>query len=338
MVLDNENSIIKIRLKGMKHMKMKVLVPQTIAQEGIDDLIRFGYDVKMGSGAKEEDLIRDVVDCDAILLRTAPVTRAVLEAGKRLKIVARHGAGYNNVDLEAANELGIWVTNAPDSTTNSVAEFTMGAIITAAKRTFLLNDSLKRNDFYFKNDHKGIDLEGKVLGIAGFGRIGSRVAKKAFLGLDMQILAYDPWIKPEKVPDYVTLVDWDTLFRESDFVSLHMPLTKETRGCVKAREFSLMKKTAYFINCARGEIVDQEAMIEVLKQKEIAGAFLDVLDTEPFDASTPLLSMDNVVVTPHMASNTEECMKLMATQAASQIHLVLEGKEPDWGVNKPHIG
>ncbi|MFR5601424.1 MAG: hydroxyacid dehydrogenase [Lachnospiraceae bacterium] len=316
-------------------MGMKVLVPQAIAEEGIRDLLSFGYEVKMGSGAKEEDLIRDVVDCDAILLRTAPVTRAVLEAGKQLKIVARHGAGYNNVDVEAAAELGIWVTNAPDSTTNSVAEFTLGAIIASAKRSFLLNDSLKKDDFYFKNNHKGVDLEGKTLGIAGLGRIGKRVAKKAYYGLDMKILAYDPYADPAKVPEYVTLVDWDTLFSQSDFVSLHMPLTKDNRGCVGAKEFDLMKKSAYFINCARGEVVDQEALTQAMKEEKIAGAFLDVLDTEPFDMSTPLLSMDNVVLTPHMASNTVECMMLMATQAASQIHRVLEGEQPDWPVNRP---
>ncbi|MDO5417955.1 MAG: hydroxyacid dehydrogenase [Lachnospiraceae bacterium] len=316
-------------------MGFKVLVPQAIAKEGMDDLKRFGYEVKMGSGAKEEDLIRDVVDCDAILLRTAPVTRAVLEAGKKLKIVARHGAGYNNVDLEAASELGIWVTNAPDSTTNSVAEFTVGAIIAAAKRTFLLNAALKKEDFYFKNTHKGMDLIGKTVGIVGLGRIGGRTAQKLHDGMDMKILAYDPYANPDKVPEYVKLTDWDTLFKESDFVSLHMPSTKDNRGCVGKREFDMMKESAYFINCARGEIVDQAALTDALKENQIAGAFLDVLESEPFDKNWPLLNMDNVIVTPHMASNTEECMMLMATQAASQIHLVLSGEKPTWPVNTP---
>ena len=166
-------------------MAYKVLIPQEIAQEGVDELLRFGYEVKMGTGTGEEDLIRDVADCDAILLRTAQVPRTVLEAGKKLKIVA------------------IWVTNAPDSTTNSVAEFVLGAIIAAAKRMFLLHEALRRKDFYFKNSHKGIDLEGKTLGIVGFGRIGSRVAQKAFYGLDMKILAYSPHITEAQAPDYV---------------------------------------------------------------------------------------------------------------------------------------
>ena len=180
-------------------------------------------------------------------------------------------------------------------------------------------------------------MEGKTLGIVGFGRIGSRVAQKAFYGLDMKILAYSPHISAAQAPDYVRKADWDTVFSQSDIVSLHMPLTEESRGCVGEREFGLMKSSAYLINCARGEVVKERELENALRQGQIAGAFLDVLDKEPFDRNSPLLSMDNVVVTPHMASNTEECMKLMAVQAASQIHLVLSGQEPAWPVNHPHI-
>lgn len=316
-------------------MAYKVLIPQDVAVEGKELLLNRGYEIKMGSGAAEEDLIRDVVDCDAILLRTAPVTRKVLEAGKKLKIVARHGAGYNNVDLEAAEEMGIWVTNAPDSTTNSVAEFTMGAIVAAAKRTFLLSNTVKEGNFFYKNNHKGVDLIGKTLAVVGFGRIGRALAKKAYLGFEMNIIAYDPYAKPESIPDYVTLVDWETAFSTADFVSLHMPLTKDNRGFIGKKEFGMMKPTAYFINCARGEVVNETDLIEAVKQGTIAGVFTDVYNQEPPAADNPLLSLENVSVTPHMASNTEECMMLMATQAASQIDLVLSGENPTWPVNKP---
>lgn len=316
-------------------MGYKVLVPQPVAQEAVEDLEKYGYVVKMGRGAGEEDLIRDVGDCDAILLRTAPCTRAVLEAGRKLKIVARHGAGYNNIDLEAASERGIWVTNTPDATTNSVAEFTLGAIIMAAKRTTLFIESLKRDDFFFKYTNKGSDLIGKTLGIVGLGRIGRAVAKKAYYGLGMRILACAPTAKEENIPDYVKRVSWDELFPQSDFVSLHIPARKENQGCVGEKEFSLMKETAWLINCARGEVVDQKALTRALEKKEIAGAFLDVMESEPFVISDPLFGMDNVVITPHIASNTEECMWLMATQAAEQIHKVLSGQKPDWPVNTP---
>ena len=316
-------------------MAYKVLIPQDIAKEGKDFLLERGYEIKMGSGAAEEDLIRDVADCDAILLRTAPVTKAVLRAGKKLKIVARHGAGYNNVDLEAADELGIWVTNAPDSTTNSVAEFTLGAILAAAKRTFLLSKALKEDNFFYKNDHKGVDLIGKTLAVIGFGRIGRALAKKAYLGLEMNIIAYDPYAKQESVPDYVKLVDWETAFKTADFVTLHMPLTKDNRGFIGANEFAMMKPTACFINCARGEVVNEPEMIRAMEEKQIAGVFTDVFNQEPPSMDNPLLSFEDVSVTPHMASNTEECMMLMATQAASQIDLVLSGQQPLWPVNKP---
>lgn len=159
-------------------MGYKVLIPQDIAEEGKEFLISRGYEIKMGSGVKEVELARDVEDCDAMLLRTANVTGAVLRAGKKLRIVARHGAGYNNVDINTATELGIWVTNTPDATTGSVAEFTVGAMIAAGKRFVELRDALKQGDFGYKNKHMGTDLVGKRLGIIGIGKIGIEVAKK----------------------------------------------------------------------------------------------------------------------------------------------------------------
>lgn len=316
-------------------MSHKILIPQAVAKEGVELLTSYGFEVKMGSGATEADLIKDVVDCDAILLRTAPCTEAVLKAGKNLKIVARHGAGYNNVDIEAAAKLGIWATNAPDSTTNTVAEFVIGALLSLSKKTFLMNKAIKNNDFFFKNTHKGIDLAGKKLGIVGFGRIGRKVAHKAYHGLDMKILAYDPFATKENCPDYVTICDWETIFKEADIISLHMPLTKDNIGCVGMTEFKNMKKSALFINCARGEVVKENELIDALQNEEITGAFIDVFEQEPPSMDNPLLSMDNVIVTPHMASNTEECMMLMAVQAASEIIRVLSGEAPNWPVNKP---
>lgn len=312
-----------------------VLIPQDIAQEGKDFLTAHGYMVKPGTGVDEADIIRDVADCDAVLLRTAKITRKILEAGKNLRIVARHGAGFDNVDLEAANELGIWVTNAPDSTTNSVAEFTLGAIIAVAKRTFLMSRAIREGNFFYKNTHKGIDLQGKTLAVFGLGRIGSAVARKAHYGLDMNIIAYDPYAKPERIPEYVKPVTWEEAFSQADVVSLHMPSTKDNRGCVGAEEFAMMKPSAYFVNCARGELVNEAELVKAVEGGKIAGAFVDVYESEPVDAGNPLLRLEDVSATPHMASNTVECMILMAVQAASQIHKVLSGEMPDWPVNTP---
>ena len=317
-------------------MAYRILIPQPIADEGLEELKKCGHEIVMGSGASEEDLIRDVTDCDAILLRTAPVTRKVIEAGKRLKIVARHGAGYNNVDLEAASERGIWVTNARDATTGSVSEFVLGAMIMAARRISLMSRKMAEGDFFFKDSHKGVDLESKVLSIIGLGRIGSAVARRAHYGLDMKVQAYARHT-PSALPDYITLVDRDAAFSTADFVTLHVPLTDETRGFISTRELSLMKPTAYLINCARGAVVDEPALIRALEGGQIAGAFLDVLCEEPPSPDNPLLHMDNVTFTPHMASNTIECRKLMAVQAASQINLVLAGKRPTWPVNRPQF-
>lgn len=311
-----------------------VLIPQDIAVEGKEYLTKRGYEIKMGSGITEQDLIRDVAGCDAILLRTAKITRPILEAGKSLKIVARHGAGYDNVDLQAASELGIWITNAPDSTTNAVAEFTLGAIIAVAKRTFLMNKAIRENNFYYKNSHKGVDLQGKTLAIIGFGRIGRSVARKAHFGLEMNIIAHDPYAKVESVPEYVELVNWDEAFMNADFVSLHMPADNNNKGCVGAHEFEIMKRGAFFVNCARGELVNESELIKAVETGKISGAFVDVYEKEPPLADNMLLKLDNVSATPHMASNTEECMKLMAIQAASQICKVLSGGRPDWPVNK----
>lgn len=314
-------------------MAYKVLLPQDIAEEGKDYLISRGYEIKQGTGGTEEELIRDVEDCHAILLRTANATASVLKAGKKLRIVARHGAGYNNVDTKAAEKLGIWVTNTPDATTTSVAEFTIGAVIAAGKRIVELREVLKCGDFYGKDQKKGVDLIGKRLGIVGIGRIGLQVARKAYYGLDMEVVAYSPRKVQQQMPEYVSLVSWNTLFETSDFIAVHVPLTEETRGFIGAEEFRRMNPSAHLINCSRGGVVEEAALIEALKAGELAGLFTDVMEKEPPDIHHPFFGMEHVIVTPHMASNTEECMVRMAVQAASQIHKVLSGGEPDWAVN-----
>lgn len=312
-------------------MGIKVLIPQMIAQEGIEYLIHHEYEIKIGSGAAEEDLIRDIADCDAVLLRTASMTEKVMEAGKNLKIVARHGAGYNNVDVEAAKRRGIVVTNTPDATTTSVAEYTIGAILAVTKRLFPCREQMKNGNYTFKNSHRGIELKGKTLGIVGFGRIGRQVAQIAYEGLSMKITAYVNHPKGD-IPDYVKIVDWEQLFRESDVVTLHVPATSDTTGFVGEKEFGMMKESAYFINCSRGEVVNEADFIRAMEKGRIAGAFADVFETEPPAEDNPLLDMENVVVSPHMASNTEECMVTIAVQAAQQIDRFFKGKKPLWTV------
>ena len=316
-------------------MAYRVLIPQDIAKEGKEYLLSRGYEIRMGNGYTEQDMIRDAADCQAILLRTAEVTAAVLEAGKELKIVARHGAGYNNVDIRRAEKLGIWVTNTPGATTESVAEYTIGGMLTMARRIPEHQEKMKEGDFFYKNSHKGTDLKGKTLGIIGIGNIGLEVARKAHFGFDMEILAYSPRRKQEQMPEYVRLVPWEELFERSDMVSLHVPLSQETRGFIGKAEFERMKPTAYLINCSRGGVVVETELVEALKAGQIAGLFTDVMEQEPPEKDHPFFFMDNVVVTPHMASNTEDCMRQMALGAAIQIDRVLSGGKPDFPVNRP---
>ncbi len=164
------------------------------------------------------------------------------------------------------------------------------------------------------------------------------MAKKAHFGLDMEIIAYSPRKKQEQMPDYISLVSWEELFKRSDFITVHVPLTAETQKFIGRNEFAAMKATAYLINCSRGGVVSETDLLEALEQKQLAGVFTDVMEQEPPDTEHPFFKMEQVTVMPHMASNTEECMARMALQAAMQIDLALSGKTPDWVVNHPKPG
>ena len=315
-------------------MAYKVLIPQDIAAEGKAYLLDRGYEIKMGSGATVDAIKRDVVDCDAILARTAPFPAEVMEAAPKLRVIARHGVGVDNIDLAAAERLGIWVTNAPLSNSNTVAEVTVGMVIALGRQFTYTEREFRAGNFEIRNKVRGMDLEGKTLGIVGLGKIGRLVANKARLGLGMNILAYDPYVPKDQAPEGVTMAEsWEEIFSRPDFVSLHMPFTGAK--LVGMKEFSLMKPTAYLVNMARGEVVREDELIEALRQKKIAGAALDVFEKEPPDRDNPLLSMDNVIVTPHNAALTTECTIRMAVHAAIGIDEVLTGRTPQWPVVRP---
>jgi len=319
-------------------MAYKVLIPQDIAEEGKKFLRDRGYEIKMGTGATASAIAKDVVDCDAILLRTAPLPAEVIEAGRKLKVVARHGVGFDNIDVSKATEHGVWVTFAPESNASTVAEHTIGCILALARNFLRCDKELRAGNWEVRNQLTGMDLEGKVLGIVGLGKIGRRVAKKAALGLDMKVAAYDPYLKTAQFPEYVrTAESWQEVFRLSDFVTLHLPSTARTKGIVGRKEFGLMKPTAYLINAARGEIVNEPELIEALRNKALAGAALDVFEREPPAEDNELLALENVLLTPHNAALTRECMIRMALHAAQGIDEVLSGRQPTWPVNKPAV-
>ncbi len=316
-------------------MGYKVLLPQDVASTGKEFLLEQGYEIKMGSGMSEEAIINDVKGCDAILVTTAPITAGVLMAEKRLKVVARHGVGVDNIDKETAEKLGIYVTNGPLSNANTVAEHTMAFILALAKHMTLHNNKMRQGNFDIKYQFKNMDVEGKTVGLIGAGRIGTMVAQKAAYGFNMKVIAYDPVLTQDKVIPQITLHDWDYVFKNSDFVCLHLPATEETKGIIGEKECRMMKKSAYLINAARGSVINEPELIKALKEGEIAGVGLDVFNEEPPSLDNELLKIENIILTPHAAATTYEAEQFMSLHAAMGIHEVLSGQRPSWPVNNP---
>jgi D-3-phosphoglycerate dehydrogenase / 2-oxoglutarate reductase len=316
-------------------MKYKVSIPEPVADAGKQYLLDHGYEVNQCSGTTVEILKEELKECHAILARTANLPAEVLEAATELKVIGRHGVGVDNIDVEAATRLGIQVTNAPESNGNSVAEHTLGLIIAISKNIVRHDRELRGGNFAIRNQLFGSDLEGKVLGIIGTGRIGRMVAKKVAGGLDMKAIGFDPYADAATISGIEMFATIEEVMERADFVSLHLPATDETIGLIGAKELGLMKPTAFLINAARGGIVNEKDLAVALAEKKITGAALDVFAAEPPDYSNPLFKADNIIVTPHSAAMTWECMDRMALHAAQGIHEVLSGKAPTWPVNTP---
>lgn len=314
-------------------MSHKVLLPQPILPAGYEYLREHGYEVVDGRGFTEEDIIADIKDCDAAIIRTAKITKRIFDAAPNLKILARHGAGYDGVDLGGAREHGVLVCTAGGSNAISVAELTIFYMLYCS-RNFKKVQNLYLTDY--RQAKMGIpktELEGKTLGLVGLGNIGKLVAKKAALGFDMTVLAFDPFTRPEGLPEYIQLVDnRDEIFQRSDYVSLHVPATPETIHSVSNREFDMMKDTAYLINAARGSIVDEPALVRALQQGKIAGAGLDTLEKEPIDPSNPLVGMDNVLTAPHIGGATREASSRSSVACAQAIDDFFAGRTPKFVV------
>lgn len=274
---------------------------------------------------------------DAVISRKGKITREHMQKSRgRLKIVARTGVGVDSsrVDLKAAKEYKVWVTNMPGSNAVSVAELVFGQMIALVRHTLDANQAVKENRWGEYLRFIGTELAGKTLGITGMGNIGTRVAIRA-RAFEMDFLVHDPYI-PES---HVTAlggksVGLDELLAESDFVTLHCPLTTETKAMIDERKLALMKPSAYLINAARGGIVDEEALYRALKEKKIAGAALDVVENEPPAKDHPLLQLDNIIFTPHLGAVTLEASKRGEWGAAEEVIRVLEGKKPKNPVNK----
>jgi len=262
----------------------------------------------------------------------AVITRRVLENAKRLRVIARFGVGYDNIDVEAATERGIVVTYTPGANALSVAEYAVALTFALAKQIVRADKALREHRWEMRLGYSGIELSGKTLGLVGLGRIGTYIANLV-RGLSMTVLAHDPYVVKERVAEFgVELVDLEPLFRQSDFLVVCCALTDETRGLIGEKALGLMKPTAYLINVARGPIVDEQALIRALREKRIAGAGLDVFEKEP-PYDSPLLELENVVAGPHVAALAQDALRRVSIWVAEDTIRVLNHEPPMYPVN-----
>ncbi|WP_298613044.1 phosphoglycerate dehydrogenase [uncultured Thermosynechococcus sp.] len=315
----------------------KVLVSDPIEQVGLDLLAQVAQvDVKIG--LSEEELIKIIPEYDALMIRSGTkVTKAVIEAANQLKIIGRAGVGVDNVDVPAATRKGIMVVNSPEGNTIAAAEHTLAMMLSLARHIPDANAAVKSGQWDRKR-FTGVEIYKKTLGIIGLGKIGSHVATVA-RAMGMKLLAYDPYLSTERAEQLgCRLVDLDVLFAESDFITLHLPKTPETHHLINAKTIAKMKPTARIINCARGGIIDEAALVEALKAGKLAGAALDVFENEPLEAESPLRTCGmEVILTPHLGASTEEAQVNVAIDVAEQIRDVLLGLPARSAVNIPGL-
>jgi len=311
----------------------RVLVRESISDAGVD-LLRSRFDVDVDA---ESELAEIIGRYDAIVVRSATkLTAELIERADRLKVIGRAGVGVDNVDVEAATRRGIVVANAPESTVVSAAEHTVGLLVALARNIPQAHAALKQGRWERKA-YGGIELAGKTLGVLGFGRIGQQVARRA-LGLGMRVVAYDPFVVDERFRELGVEQEPtpEEVYDVADFVTLHLPLTAETRGSIDAAAFARMRDGVRLVNAARGELVDEAALVDALQSGKVAGAALDVFSAEPY--SGPLLELDSVVVTPHLAASTGEAQDRAGVIVAEQVAAALEGGVVTNAVNIPAIG
>jgi D-3-phosphoglycerate dehydrogenase len=312
---------------------VRVLVREPIAEAGIE-LLRERFEVDVdGDG----DLADRIGDYDAIVIRSATkLTAELIGRADRLKVIGRAGVGVDNVDVEAATRRGIVVANAPESTVTSAAEHTVGLLVALARNIPQAHAALKQGRWE-RSAWGGVELEGKTLGVLGFGRIGQQVARRA-LGLGMRVVAHDPFVAKERFRELgVQRVESaDEVLAAAEFLTLHLPLTAETRGFLGQEAIEKLPDGARVINAARGELVDEAALVEALRSGKLAAAAVDVYAQEPYEG--PLLELDNVVATPHLAASTEEAQDRAGVIVAQQVVAALEGGLVTNAVNIPSIG
>ncbi|ADG91415.1 hydroxyacid dehydrogenase [Thermosphaera aggregans] len=299
---------------------MKILVASRIHEKAIQLLKENGFEVTIVEEPHEDELARIIKGFDGLIVRSKPlVTKKVIESADRLKVIARAGVGLDNIDVKAAEQRGIALINAPESSTQSVAELAIGLMLAVARK-IAFSDRRMREGYWAKKEAMGVELSGKTLGVIGAGRIGSAVARIAKYGFNMHILYYDVACRDDLNKELgAECVSIEELLKRSDIVTIHVPLLPETRHMINEEKLRLMKKTAILINTSRGAVVDTAALVKALSEGWIAGAGLDVFEEEPLPKDHPLTKLDNVVLTPHIGASTKEAQEKAGVEVARKI-------------------
>ncbi|MGZ8193069.1 MAG: phosphoglycerate dehydrogenase [Methylobacter sp.] len=315
----------------------KILISDKLAEAGINYLNEQpGIQIHIETGLNEEGLCNIIGDYDALLIRSdTQVTRKVLEAAKRLKLIGRAGIGVDNVNIPIATELGIIVMNTPDANATTTAELAIAHMMSLSRHLPKADRSVRAGKWE-RSKLMGSEVAHKTLAILGFGTIGRIVAQRG-LGLKMQVIAYDPFVAPEIFEDLgVESVGLNELVTRADYLTLHCPLIEKTRNIIGANQFALMKKEAMIINCARGGLINEAALYDALKNGRCAGAALDVYENEP-PANSPLLELDNIVFTPHLGASTSEAQVAVSVEIARQAVTFLKTGEAVNALNLPRL-
>lgn len=314
---------------------MKVLVADALSAEGVE-IMKAVAQVDIKTGLKPEELISIISDYEGLVVRSqTQVTAPVIEAGKKLIVIGRAGVGVDNIDLKAATQRGIVVVNAPTGNTISAAEHAIALMLTMARKIPQANSSLKAGKWE-RSKFMGTELRGKTLGIIGLGNVGSAVARRA-RSFEMKLLGYDPFVSQDHARNLqIETVPLEQLFKEADFISLHIPLTAQTKEMIGAPELAMMKSSTRIINTARGGLINEASLAAALEEKKIAGAAIDVFPQEPCTSSV-LFGIDNAIVTPHLGASTAEAQVMAASDVAEQIVDIFNGQQPRYAVNSPFI-
>ena len=316
---------------------IKVFVADDVNNDKLAPLREAGFEVVKETKLAPEELALRIKDADGVIVRSATkITADLMDKAEKLRVIGRAGVGVDNIDVKAATERGIVVMNAPDGNTITTAEHTIALLVSMARNVPQAHAKLQAG-VWDKKSFVGVELNGKTLGVIGLGRIGKHVAKVA-KGFGMKIFAFDPFVSPEQAKDFgFELGSLDEVFSHADFLTIHTPVTQETRNIIGAEAFAKMKKGVRVINCARGGLVDEAALLEAIENGTVAAAALDVFSSEPLDANSPLLKNDKIITTPHLGASTTEAQEGVALTVAEQMRDFLLSGELRNAVNAPSL-